>query len=135
MESDPVKVKELKRGTLCPLHRSFGCACHARRLPPGSTPQVRRIEDKFHSRGYREICSPSERRRRKHVLLAEDPRCWICVAAGKPEEECRFRSYSDVVLEHKEPKGMGGARTDDHFDNLGLAHALCNLEKGSRRIA
>jgi hypothetical protein len=30
---------------------------------------------------------------------------------------------------------MGGARHDDHADNLTLGHRSCNLENGSRRPA
>jgi hypothetical protein len=29
---------------------------------------------------------------------------------------------------------MNGARRDEHWDNLALAHHKCNSEKGSRRI-
>ena len=89
---------------------------------------MERIEDPHHPRGYREICSPSELRRRKNVLILKGhPVCHLC------GEE--FTSYSQIELEHKEPKGMGGAWHDDHFENLALAHRSCNRDKGSRRIA
>jgi hypothetical protein len=127
----------LKPGERCPLHRSMRCICHGpqeTRPPRQHVGPVRRVEDPHHPHGYREICSPAELRRRKHRLIADDPRCWICVAAEKPEEECRFQSYEEIDLEHKEPKGMNGARHDDHMTNLALAHRVCNSEKGSRRI-
>jgi hypothetical protein len=41
--------------------------------------------------------------------------------------------YGEIELCHKEPKGMGGARRDDHTDNLTLACRICNRENGSRR--
>lgn len=117
----------LKKGERCPLHNgSIRCECHGKVHCNGPFQSVRQIEDKFHPRGYRERCSPSELRRRKHVLMAADPSCWICKE--------RFTTYSEIDLEHKEPKGMGGARHDDHMDNLALAHRKCNSEKGSRRI-
>lgn len=54
----------------------------------------------------------------------------ICAICGRP-----FTDYGDVVPDHKGPKGMGGARRDDHPDNIQAAHRLCNSEKGSRRVA
>jgi 5-methylcytosine-specific restriction endonuclease McrA len=52
----------------------------------------------------------------------------ICAICNKP-----FTDYGDVVPDHKGPKGMGGARRDDHPDNIQATHRLCNLEKGSQR--
>jgi hypothetical protein len=46
-----------------------------------------------------------------------------------------FSEYSDIDLEHKEPKGFHGAFRDDHMTNLALAHRACNQEKGSKRVA
>ena len=60
------------------------------------------------------------------IVLMKDPVCWIC---GE-----RFDDYGEVELEHKEPKGIGGGRRDDHRDNLALAHKRSNREKGSKRI-
>jgi hypothetical protein len=49
---------------------------------------------------------------------------------------CRreFTDYNDVVPDHKDPKGMGGAWRDDHPDNIQAAHRWCNGEKGSTRM-
>jgi 5-methylcytosine-specific restriction endonuclease McrA len=126
----------LRRRELCPLHRSYYCDCHgprkekARPFAKPRKPDVERVIDAHHPRGYREICSPAELRRRKNLLILQaegHPRCYLC------GEE--FSSYQEIELEHIEPKGMGGAWHDDHIDNLALAHRSCNREKGSRRIA
>ena len=45
-----------------------------------------------------------------------------------------FTNYSDVVPDHRNPKGMGGAWTDDHPDNIQATHFWCNEEKGSTRM-
>lgn len=118
----------LKPGERCPLHHNAFCACHRMNGQPitKASGPVRRVEDPHHPRGYREICSPSELRRRKHRLLAEGRKCWLCKE--------KFETYGEIDLEHKEPKGMGGARRDDHMDNLDLAHHSCNMEKASKRI-
>lgn len=119
----------------CPLHRSFFCCGREQknrerqkkrqsRFQP--THGVRIVVDSFHPRGYREICSRAELKRRKHKMLASGIRaCFYC--------EKDFEDYRQIVVAHKEPKGMGGARHDDHPDNLTLAHKSCNLENGSRR--
>jgi hypothetical protein len=52
--------------------------------------------------------------------------CPIC------EEE--FTNYSDIVLDHIDPRGMGGALRDDHSSNVQAAHYWCNGEKGSTRM-
>lgn len=90
---------------------------------------VWRIDDPSHPRGYRELCSPAVLRKRKVRLVESriNPECWLCGEV--------FTDYNDIELEHKKPKGMNGARRDDHWDNLALAHSRCNSEKGSRRIS
>jgi hypothetical protein len=45
-----------------------------------------------------------------------------------------FTDYNDIVPDHRDPKGMGGARRDDHPDNVEATHWWCNGEKGSTRI-
>jgi hypothetical protein len=49
---------------------------------------------------------------------------------------CRkdFAEYSDIIPDHKYPKGMGGAWRDDHPDNIQATHSCCNEEKGSTRV-
>jgi hypothetical protein len=126
----------LRKGELCLLHRSFYCCGRGRPLKKEKKNRVyvgagvRRITDEFHPRGYRELCSNAELRRRKHALMARgELKCFYC---GGDLREC---DYADVELAHIEPKGMNGARHDSHMDNLALAHAACNQENGSRRVA
>jgi hypothetical protein len=45
-----------------------------------------------------------------------------------------FTDYNDIVADHREPKGMGGAWRDDHPDNVQATHWWCNGEKGPTRI-
>ena len=45
-----------------------------------------------------------------------------------------FTDYNEIVPDHIEPKGMGGAWRDDHPDNIQAVHRRCNLQKGSRRL-
>lgn len=130
-------MNTLRKGEMCPLHRSFYCCGRHQPLERAkkggsrafNSHGVRRIEDRFHPRGYREVCSAGELRRRKHRLMSEPASlyCFYC------NENLRVASYSEIDLCHKEPKGMGGARHDDHFDNLVLGHHSCNLENGSKR--
>jgi hypothetical protein len=76
---------------------------------------VQRIEDAFHPRGYRERCSRGELRRRKHELMSQlELTCLYC------KTDLRKLEYDEIDLCHIEPKGMGGARHDDHRDNLAV---------------
>lgn len=132
-------VNSLRNGEMCPLHKSFWCCGRVRpaekRKKGGSKPfpltGTRKIEDQFHPRGYREICSPSELRRRKHALMA-NPDLLVCFYC---HGDLRKAEYGEIALCHVEPKGMGGARHDDHIGNLVLGHHSCNLENGSKRPA
>ena len=128
-------MKTLRKGEMCPLHRSFFCCGRVQVMPRSkkrvySGAGVRRIEDEFHPRGYRELCSAAELRRRKHRLMSEKELiCFYC------HGDLRKAEYSEIDLCHLEPKGMGGARHDDHMDNLALGHHSCNLANGSKRPA
>ena len=51
----------------------------------------------------------------------------ICTLCGK-----QILEWTDFTLDHKEPRGMGGARRQDK-GNLRPAHFSCNAERGSRR--
>jgi hypothetical protein len=135
-KSGEVRMKTLRKGEMCPLHKSFYCCGRNQPTPKVSKKRVysgagvRRIEDEFHPRGYREICSASELRRRKHTLMASgDLTCFYC------KEDMRNCEYSEIELCHIEPKGLGGARHDSHMENLALGHRICNLENGSKRPA
>lgn len=133
-------MNKLRTGQLCPLHRSYFCCG---RVKPHFKPHrcdgpqkqsrgrqfyrgVTIIPDEFHPRGFRERCSQAELKRRKEKMLKSgQTSCFYC---GKD-----FEVFGEIVVAHKEPKGMGGARHDDHKDNLTLAHSSCNLENGSKR--
>ena len=53
-------------------------------------------------RGYRELRSPAEMRKLlNRKIVEQDRKCAIC------DEE--FTDYNDVVPDHRNPKGMGGA--------------------------
>jgi hypothetical protein len=45
-----------------------------------------------------------------------------------------FTDHNDIVPDHKNPKGIGGAWRDDHPDNIQATHWWCNEEKGSTRM-
>jgi 5-methylcytosine-specific restriction endonuclease McrA len=91
------------------------------------TPSVRAVRDIFHARGYREICSDNELRRRKLKKYEEQHHlCAICGLFIRPE---------DLEVDHIRAKGMGGAHRDDHSDNLQAVHCWCNSEKGSKPMS
>jgi hypothetical protein len=118
---------KLRRNEFCPIHRSLFCcgreqARKERRFQLG----VQRIDDEHHPRGYRELRSPAEMRKLLNRKIAEqEGECAVC--------HREFADYSDVVPDHRQPKGMGGARRDDHPDNIQAVHWWCNSEKGSSR--
>ena len=123
--------QKLKPGQYCPLHKSFYC-CN-RKPVPRPAPKRREflrgvtiIEDPHHPRGFRERCSPVELNRRKDKMLKNgQTTCFYC--------QKEFELYSDIVVAHKEPKSLGGARHDDHESNICLSHSICNLENGTKR--
>ena len=98
---------ELRQNEYCPIHRSHRCCGReqtqcVRRIQPG----IRRFEDP-HPRRYRELRSPAEMRKLLKQKVAEQKGiCAIC------HEE--FTDYNDIVPDHRDPKGMGGAWRDDH---------------------
>ncbi len=120
---------KLRKSEMCPIHRSrFCCGRELDRKQRTLWLPVQRIEDPQHPRGYRELRSPAEMRKLlNRKIIEQDTKCGICHKL--------FTNYEDIVPEHIEPKGMGSARRDDHPDNIQAAHRLCNLEKGSKRIA
>ena len=63
---------------------------------------IQRIDDPHHPRGYRELRSPAEMRKVLNRKIAEQGgKCVIC--------HQEFTDYSDIVPDHRELKGMGGA--------------------------
>ena len=121
----------LRSNEYCPIHRSrFCCGRETIRKDRGTTVirmGVQRVEEAHHPRGYRELRSPAEMRKvLNRKIVEQDRKCAIC------HEE--FTDYNDIVPDHKNPKGMGGAWRDDHPDNIQATHWWCNEEKGSTRI-
>jgi 5-methylcytosine-specific restriction endonuclease McrA len=120
---------KLRNNEYCPIHGSRTCC--GRKSSPGKLRVqlgLQRIEDPSHPRGYREYRSPAEMRRLlKKKIVEQDRRCALC---GR-----EFRRFSDAVPDHIEPKGMGGARRDDHPENIQAVHRSCNLRKGSKRVS
>lgn len=114
---------KLRKGERCPIHKSYFC-CGRERAKRKQLESVIRVMDDTHPRGYREECSEAELRRRKDALIVKGEGCLYC---SKP-----FEDYRQVELAHKQSKGMGGAKHDDHRDNLGLAHRWCNRANGSK---
>src|SRR5450759_5476725 len=121
-------ILRLRSTELRPIHKSLSC-CGREFLPKPKLIRlgVQRIEDPHHPRGYRELRSPAEMRKLlNRKIVEQDRKCAIC------HEE--FMDYSDIVPDHRDPKGMGGAWRDDHPDNIRAVHWWCNSEKGSTRI-
>ena len=87
---------------------------------------VQRIDDPHHPRGYRELRSPSEMRKLMNRKITEQG--GKCVLCQEP-----FTDYGDIVPDHRNPKGLGGAWRDDHPENIQAAHWWCNEEKGSTK--
>ena len=120
----------LRRNEYCPIHRSRFCCGRDQIRKERSLMRlgVRRIEDPHHPRGYRELRSPAEMRKLlNRKIVEQDRKCAIC------HEE--FSDYNDIVPDHRDPKGMGGAWRDDHPDNIQATHWWCNGDKGSTRMA
>jgi hypothetical protein len=119
----------LRSNELCPVHRSTSC-CGRELLPKPKLIRIgiQRVEDPHHPRRYRELRSPAEMRKLLNRKIRQQAGiCAIC------HEE--FTDYNDVVPDHRNPKGMGGAWRDDHPDNIQATHWWCNEEKGSTRMS
>src|SRR3984885_5541718 len=101
----------LRANEMCPIHRSQTC-CGREFLPKPKLVRlgVQRIEDSHHPRGYRELRSPGEMWKLLNPKIRQQAgTCAIC------HEE--LTDYNDIVPDHRNPKGMGGAWRDDHPDN------------------
>jgi hypothetical protein len=104
---------KLRRNQYCPIHRSLSC-CGRELIPRVRQVNqlgVQRIEDPHHPRGYRELRSNAQMRRLLNRKVVEQgTECALC--------HVKFTSYNDIVPDHINPRGMGGAWRDDHPDNI-----------------
>lgn len=127
----------LKSNQPCPIPKhGFKCACRTseyRTRKPSKyeavRPGVRRIKDEHadHPDGYRYLLSKSEMQKVvDKKIVVQDGLCALC---HKPMDD-----YSNIVGDHKLPKGNEGARRDDRPENIQAVHHWpCNVEKGSKR--
>ena len=117
---------KLTKSEYCPIHHSRSC-CGRKPALSRFNSGVRKVIDASNPRGYRELRSPAEMKRLlSRKVVEQNRKCGIC---GRP-----FRDFRNIVPDHILPKGMGGARRDDHPDNIQAAHRACNLKKGSKRL-
>ena len=114
----------LRANEVCPIHRSLSCCGRDRIAKPRLIRLgVQRVDDPHHPRGYRELRSPAEMRKLLNRKIREQARiCTIC------HEE--FTDYNDVVPDHRNPKGMGGAWRDDRPENIHAVHWCVTEKKG-----
>jgi len=117
----------LRPNEFCPIHRSISC-CGRGLIPKPRLIRlgVQRIEDPHHREDI-ENWSPAEMRKLlNRKIVEQDRKCAIC------HEE--FTHYNDIVPDHKDPKGMGGAWRDDHPDNIQATHWWCTGGVTKKRI-
>jgi hypothetical protein len=107
----------LRSNQLCPIHRSRSCCGREAVQQERRVRQIGilRIDDPQHPRGYRELRSNEEMRKLlDRKIVAQNGKCGIC--------EEKFTDYTDIVPDHINPRGMGGAWRDDHPDNIQAVH-------------
>ena len=66
------------------------------------------------------------RRLLNRKLVQQDSECALC--------RVKFTDYNDIVPDHINPRGIGGAWRDDHPDNIQAVHWWCNGDKGSSSV-
>jgi hypothetical protein len=118
---------KLRNGERCPIHGKTTCCGrsdvprHIRPVKHGIFELVR--PGVWRAPDGRERCSKAELRRRKHVLLKNDPTCAAC--------HQQFSDYSEVELAHRLGKGLNGSTHDSRMENLTLLHRGANQAQGS----
>lgn len=119
----------LSKSAMCPIHRSRFCCGREQKSKFTRRTEIRgpvtRVDDPTNPRGYIEVCTPAEIKRRLMEKLRVSNECGIC---HKPIDDFR-----DAVPDHITPR-PAGCKKDSHRDNLQPAHSACNIEKGSKRI-
>ncbi len=127
---------KLRKDERCPIHgRRDCCGRKEEQRTPEQTkgwtrigPGVYKIADEHHPRGYR--IRRSKAAMRNFLLIQVRRQKGLCFWCQK-----EFIDITEIVPDHREPRGAGGAWRDDHEDNIVAAHSSCNMEKGSKRIA
>lgn len=121
----------LRANDLCMLHRRRDCCG---REPSPHLPKAGVIwitiapGVKKNKLDGREKRSPAAMRKLLGRKVQEQN--FLCGICGEP-----FTDMRNVVAEHIEPKGSGGAWRDDSPHNIQAAHHFpCNVEKGSKRL-
>lgn len=120
---------KLKPNDICPIHRSRFCCG--------------RDFKKIQKRGKWIVIGPGVRKHIETGLIRRSPSAMRQLLAKKVKEqwgqcaicEKEFKDAREISPDHINPRGMGGARRDDSEENIQAVHNLCNLEKGSKRIA
>jgi hypothetical protein len=121
------ETRRLRRNQLCPIHRSVSrCGREAiSKIRRARQLGIRRIDDPHHPRGYREIRSnPEMRKLLDKKIVAQNGDCAICNE--------KFTDYGDVVPDHINPRGMGGAWRNDHPDDGRQLKVPTNDKQNSR---
>lgn len=119
---------KLRRNQYCPIHRSLSCCGREVVLQKRRIEQlgVQRIEDPHHPRGFCDLRSNAAMRKLlNRKIVQQNKICAICRG--------EFTNYNDIVPDHIDPRGMGGAWRDDHPENIQAVHWWCNGAKGSSR--
>lgn len=73
------------------------------------------------------VLSPIDWAKLRKKYWRDHPKVF-CVGCG-----LEIKTWEEFSLDHREPRGMGGARRDDSWSNLRPMHLAENLEKGSKR--
>lgn len=125
----------LRANDRCPIHNGRRDCCGRAEAGVGRIgrkyeslgPGITKIPDEHHPRGYRVRRSKSAMNRLLAKKVVEQK--GICSLCNLPMTDAR-----EIGPDHTDPRGMGGARKDDHEDNITACHNECNREKGSRRL-
>lgn len=128
---------KLGRKERCPIPgHGYHCACSRqggkeKKALSSKWVQVRpgvfRIDDAHNPHGFRERRSKSELKKLTLRKVAEQQ--GLCCVCNEP-----FIDMDEVTTEHLNSRGAGGAKRDDHPDNIGASHGSCNSRKGSRSL-